>query len=318
MLQRILAISTLALAAFAAAGPAHGDGLVAATAPPPVRMQYGSVAIEASIGVMQGEANEYVYRPDHTTVSQLVWAFDNDVVFNGGIAVMPLDWLALGIRARTNISDPSTMDDYDWFRPPENDLGCPNDYCHSHHDNTSLTSYLSVDAYLAATFYENSWIAFKALAGYKRDSQSWRAIGGYANYTTYAPGQLVISYDQVWRAPYLGLQFNGEWDRWTLQGRVIGSWWVDGQDQDNHHIRTLLFTDNFGASNMVGANAHIGYRLTQNLMLKGEYDLQQWDLAKGPSTNFDYTTGVTVFNGGNAAGGQSISQTFSLGAELDY
>jgi hypothetical protein len=78
------------------------------------------------------------------------------------------------------------------------------------------------------------------------------------------------------------VQFNGEWDRWTLQGRVIGSWWASGQDEDDHHLRTLLFTEKFGESNMVGANAHVGYRLTQNLLLKGEYDLQQWDLAKVP------------------------------------
>jgi outer membrane protease len=279
-------------------------------------MQYGSVAVEASIGVMYGEANEYVYRTDHTTVSQLVWAFDNDVVFNGGIAVSPLDWLTLGVRARTNIGASSTMDDYDWTRLGD-DITCPNDYCHSHHDATHLVSYLSVDAYMAATFYENRWLALKALAGYKRDSQSWEAWGGTANFFT-PPPSIIISYDQVWRAPYLGLQFNGEWDRWTLQGRVIGSWWVDGQDQDNHHLRTLLFTEQFGESDMVGANAHVGYRLTQNLMLKGEYDLQKWDLAKGPSTNFNYATHVTEFNDGNAAGAQSISQTFSLGAVLEY
>ena len=214
MLQRILAISTLALAAFAAAGPAHGDGLVAATAPPPVRMQYGAVAIEASIGVMQGEANEYVYRPDHTTVSQLVWAFDNDVVFNGGIAVMPLDWLALGIRARTNISDPTAIPTTTTRALPRTCPSTPN----SRRRSTRIAGSPSKRSRLQA------------------------------------------------RQPV-----------------VAGHWRV----RQPHHV-------------CAGSACH------------------QWDLAKGPSTNFDYTTGVTEFNGGNATGGQSISQTFSLGAELDY
>jgi outer membrane protease len=80
----------------------------------------------------------------------------------------------------------------------------------------------------------------------------------------------------------------------------------------------LLFTEPFGESNMVGANAHVGYRLTQNLLLKGEYDLQQWDLAKGPSADVDYSTGQRSFRSWNAAGGESITQTVSFGAVLEY
>jgi outer membrane protease len=57
--------------------------------------------------------------------SQLVWAFDNNPVLNLGAAVNPLDWLALGIRARFNIGDDSKMDDYDWLP------SCPNYFCHS-------------------------------------------------------------------------------------------------------------------------------------------------------------------------------------------
>jgi outer membrane protease len=116
----------------------------------------------------------------------------------------------------------------------------------------------------------------------------------------------------------VGAQLNAEWYKWTLQGRLIGSWWAGGNDVDDHHLRTLLFTDGFGESNMLGANAHVGYRLTPNLMLKGEYDLQQWQLAKGPSTETNYTTGAVTHRPFNAAGGQSITQTISLGAVLEY
>ncbi|KAB2942566.1 MAG: omptin family outer membrane protease [Hyphomicrobium sp.] len=314
MLHRVPTLSVFVLAMHCA-----GTSAGAQTSSPKATRQYNNVALEASIGLMQGEANEYVYRADNSKVSQLVWAFDNVAVFNGGIAITPLNWLALGARFRTKISDSSTMDDYDWTRPGDTDRClATDDFCHSHHNDTTLTNYLSVDAYMAAIFYETDTIALTALVGYKRDSQAWQARGGWANYTTFAPGQLVISYEQNWQAPYLGLQFNGEWHRWTVQGRVIGSWWVGGKDEDNHHLRTLLFTEHFGESNMVGANAHVGYRLTPNLMLKGEYDLQQWDLAKGLSSELNYTSGVVESSGWNAAGAQSITQTVSFGAILEY
>jgi len=299
------------------AGYAAADGYEPVKTAAPLTIVKG-VEVEAGLGIMQGEANEYVYRRDGSKISQLVWAFDNNLVFKGGLAVRPWSWLAVGARFITNVTDGSAMDDYDWI-PQSAPNGCPNGFCHSQHPETELQSYLSVDAYLAATFYQSSWIALTALAGYKRDSAHWEARDGLSNYTNdYVPGRLAISYDQVWDAPYLGLQFNGEWNRWTLQGRVIGSWWVSGQDEDDHHLRSLLFTEKFGESSMVGANAHVGYRLTDHLLLKAEYDLQQWQLAKGPSADVDYETGDRSYRGWNAGGGQSITQTVLFGAALEY
>jgi len=299
----------------AAGAPALADGFEPIKTAPPVTVAKG-VEVEAAIGWMQGEANEFVYREDGSKLSQLVWAFDNDLVFKGGIAVRPLDWFVVGARFMTNISEGSALDDYDWI--PESDPdGCPGGLCQSRSSNTKLQSFLSVDAYVAARFYQSQWMALSALAGYKRDSASWEAFGGWANYTTLPPG-LGISYNQVWQAPYLGLQVNGAWQRWRLQGRIIGSWWAGGKDEDDHHLRTLLFTEHFGESNMIGANAHLGYRLTENLLLKAEYDLQQWQLAKGPSASVDYSTGERGFTDWNAAGGESITQTVLFGAALEY
>jgi outer membrane protease len=312
MLLRVIAISGVLLGC----APALAQG-VPATAAPPARMQYANVELEASIGVMQGEANEYVFRDNSVRLSQLVWAFDNDTVFNAGAAVRPLEWLALGIRAKTNITENSNMDDYDWLRPGEPLYDrCFNGFCHSWH-GTNLTNYLSVDAYAAAKFYEASWIRLNALAGYKRDSARWESWGGYANHSVYER-TLIINYQQAWEAPYLGFQFNSEWNRWTLQGRVIGSWWASGKDQDNHRTTSVLFSDHFGESNMVGANAHVGYRLTPNLMLKGEYDFQQWELSKGSAHSFNYETGARSATPYNGAGGDSLTQTISVGAVLAY
>jgi len=43
-----------------------------------------------------------------------------------------------------------------------------------------------------------------------------------------------------------------------------------------------------------------------------------WDIAKGPTTELNYATGVTTYHPGDVAGAQSISQTVSLGAILEY
>ncbi len=301
-------------------GTARADGYASDKTAAPLQIVKG-IEVEAALGIMQGEANEFVYRPDGSKLSQLVWAFDNNLAFKGGIAARPWSWLAVGARFTTNITDGSTMDDYDWYRPSESnyaDCASSGGFCHSHHPDTTLTSYLSVDAYVAGTFYRDRWLSLTALAGYKRDSQSWDALDGPSNYAPMVPGRRSISYDQVWNAPYLGLQFNGDWQRWTLQGRVIGSWWAGGKDEDMHHIPGDHYIEHFGESNMVGANAHVGYRLTENWMLKAEYDLQQWQLAKGPSYVSNAGTGRSEWSPWNAAGGESITQTIFLGAGLEY
>ena len=302
----------------AVASGARADGYQAVKTADPLPIVKG-VEVEAGLGFMQGEANEYVYRRDGSKLSQLVWGFDNNLVFKGGIAVRPWSWLAVGARFMTNITDGSGMDDYDWIPESDPEDGCPGDKCHSHHPNTDLEEYLSVDAYAAATFYQNRWLTLTALAGYKRDSAQWQAYDGLSNYSNdYVPGRLSITYKQVWEAPYVGLQFLSAWDRWSLQGRVIGSWWAGGQDHDYHHLRPLVFDANFGQSNMIGANAHIGYRLTDNWSLKVEYDLQKWQLAKGPTYQLNPDTGQETFSAWNAEGADSVAQTVLLGAMLEY
>jgi plasminogen activator len=299
----ILAAAAGATEAFA--GPAANDA-------PAAQWQRGGVALEASLGVMNGEANEYVYNPDGSTLSRLIWTFDDVIVLNAGLAVTPWPWLTVGARGRINVTEDSTMDDFDYGI-----FGCPGLLCHSHHESTNLRELTSLDAYVAATVLAHEHATLKLLAGYKRDSQSWQAYGGTANYTVLPPG-LGISYEQLWRAPYIGVSFDGSWERWELGARVIGSWWAQGEDLDNHHLRGLLFADAFGRSEMIGVNAHLGYLVNANVSLKAEYDMQRWDVAKGPTYIKDYVFAQGFFIPGDAAGGDSESHTVSVGVNVNY
>lgn len=306
VLKLFLTLLAGALLPAAALAGSVADGAAA------THWQRGSIALEASIGVLNGEANEYVYNPDGSTLSRLVWTFDDVVVLNAGLAVSPWSWLALGARGRISISDDSTMDDFDYGI-----FGCPGLLCHSHHESTYLKDLTSFDAYVAATVLSDEHATLKLLAGYKRDSQSWQAYGGTANYGVLPPG-LGISYEQLWRAPYIGAAFDGRWQSWVLGARVIGSWWAEGEDLDNHHLRGLLFADAFGRSEMIGINAHLGYLLNANVGLRAEYDMQRWGIAKGTTYIKDYVFGQEFFIPDDAAGGDSESHTVSLGVDVTY
>jgi plasminogen activator len=277
------------------------------------------LSVSASIGIMNGEANEYVFDPaaNGRTVSRLIWKFDNDVVLNGGLAFRPWHWLTLGAMGRIKLTDSSTMDDFDY-----NIAGCPpaaggGTLCHSHHDNTLLRKADMLDLYAAGTFYRTHGWSFSALLGYRWEDYKWQAYGGTANYGVLPPG-LGITYEQWWEAPYIGLQAKGEWGNWSLGGRVIGSWWVDSHDRDNHHLRTILFTDQFGRSDMIGVNIKAGFKIHPNATITVGYDYQDWGLAKGPTTATDYTTNVTTVFPGNAAGADNHNHTVSIGLKYKF
>ena len=278
-----------------ASSPAFADGTVASIKDEPAsRWNYGGVSLETTVGVMNGEANEYVYNPDGSVLSQLIWTFDDVVVLNADLAISPLTWLTVGIRGSINLTEDSTMDDFDF---PGAVCGIPGPFCHSHHEHTNLEHYLTVDAYVAGTVlshnnaYSNA--SLKLLAGYKRQDQEWDAFDGVANYAVLPPG-IGISYEQTWRAPYIGVSADAEWHKWIVGGRVIGSWWVDSQDEDTHHLRNLRFNEEFGRSDMVSVNAKVGYRLTPHVSVLGTYDWQKWDVAKGPTVISNATTGQST------------------------
>ncbi len=269
-------------------------------------------SVDVGLGVVSGEANEYVYNGDGSKLSQLIWKYDNNLVLKGGAEWTPsrIHWLALGVKGSINLNDSSTMDDWDWGVED-----CPGGICHSHHEDTRLERKTEVDLHASATFVRQGNFTLAGLVGYKWDYSKWQAYGGTANYAT-LPAGLGITYEQWWETPYIGLQAKAEHGRWSFMGKIIGSWWADGHDEDNHHLRGLLFTEEFGSSDMIGATAQLGYNVQRGLSVTLTYEYQAYDLAKGSTTITDYEEGGTAVIPGDVAGGDNTTHTIMLG--LDY
>ncbi len=276
--------------------------------------EYG-VTAGLSIGVMNGEANELVYYPNGSTLSHLIWTFDNVAVLTGSIGYK---WNAfsIGVKGRINLTDDSTMDDFDF---PGTVCGIAGPFCQSHHENTTVEHSRMLDVHAGWQFYRSGGLALKGLVGYKWDNNSWVAVGGTSNYTPPFRNIPVISYEQWWQAPYLGLEVSGEWNAWNVNARVIGSKWVSGRDEDNHHLRTLLYKDEFGDDNeMLAVNLQAGYRLSKNIRMTAGYDYERYFTAKGSTSELDYSTGTTRFFADDGAGGNSETHTVSIGVKVNY
>lgn len=272
------------------------------------------IVTEFSVGVMNGKAQELVYNPGGSKLSQLDWTFDNVAMFNAATSYQLLPWLKLGVKGSMNLSDSSGMDDYDFnlpgFCPP------PDFTCHSNHPNTKLRQARTWDVYGQADFFKRGGLTIGALVGYKDTFYKWSAIGGTANYAVLPPG-LGISYEQSWSTPYIGLAFSSTHDAWTLHGRIIGSTWAKGDDRDDHHLRGLRFTDKFGSTDMVSADVGVAYRFNRYVSATVDYRYERWGTGKGPTTIVDTVNGGSLVIPGDAAGANATTHAVSVGLKVD-
>ncbi|MGL4286199.1 MAG: omptin family outer membrane protease [Phreatobacter sp.] len=308
-------IRPLLLPATMLAGQILGATGASAQAQTPLRTWQAttdSVTVDASIGIMNGTAREYVLNPNGSMLSKLTWDIKNVAMFQAGLAYRPLDWLTLGLKGATNLSGASFMHDYDYNLPQCPPLPGGGSECHSSHPDTTLRNAFLVDAFAAARFLRLGPVELSAIAGYKADYYYWQAIGGTLNYAAPTPGN-GISYAQMWRAPYLGLGMQAEFGRWSLHGRFIASVWATVTGVDNHHNRALLFTDRLGPSQMMAAELGLGYRLNDTVTLTADYRYQAWRIAQGPSTEDRMNGSPPIVYRGKSSGASNHSHTVSVG-----
>jgi plasminogen activator len=320
--RSVLAVSVSALAVGAAVSGALAEGETEAQSQwdpaieiVPVKRE---IELSASLGILNGEAREYVYDSGNgRTVSRLDWDFENVPMLTAGAAWQASDWFRFQLRGSTNLATHSKMADYDWnigVCPPD---GMGGDFCESYHSGTRLVSAYMLDA--SVRFHELTLAGFAIapVAGFKWDYYSWRAYNGVANYAPDFNNGLGISYEQWWSTPYLGLEVSRTFGKLDLKARGIFSDWGEGHDRDHHHNRSILFKETFDNVRVYGADVGARYALTERVGVTLDYSFTSWQLTKGPATINDLANNTIGLVPGDAAGASNATHLVSLGVSID-
>lgn len=277
-----------------------------------------------SIGYLHGESNEYVYVPeiDHT-LSELNWKLKDVWVLGLGGSFAPLSWLNFNADIFFKLNDgDGTMNDYDYFI---------RDFQYTHHSNhqqVDLTKGLMFDINAEMTFYEYDKSKFYGIVGFKHDTWEWEAYGGTYMYSSYYLYDTVgtfddvkgITYEQEFYAPYLGLGFESSLSQTpiTFSGRVIGTFWAWGEDKDQHHLRSLVFEEEFDSGTMFGFDLAARYNFTDNFSVSLSYRYHKYSNMEGETTITDITTGEVYEYEGDVAGMDNYAGLLSLGAVVTF
>lgn len=278
-----------------------------------------------SLGAINGESGEYVYVPRlNHKLSQLDWTIEDVYMLGLGGSISPLSWLKLNADIWFKLNDgDGTMDDYDWYLVNFQYTDW------SHHENVDLTKGIMFDVNAELTFYRWEGSNFFGIAGFKHDNWEWEARGGDFVYSTnflydtvgsFPDDELGITYEQKFYAPYIGIGFSATLNPTpiTFSGRFIGSPVVFGEDKDQHHMRDLVFEEDFDSGTMFAIDLSGAYNFTKNFSVMLSYHYQKFDEMNGETTVTDTTTGeVTKFDG-DVAGMDHSSDMISVSAIVNF
>ncbi|MFT5702547.1 MAG: plasminogen activator [Desulforhopalus sp.] len=251
-----------------------------------------SKAVRFTLGVgagyLSGESTELVYVPElnNYKLSELTWKIDNlfMVGVNGVLEVG--SWLSFNFDGWFKATDgDGTMDDYDW-------LAQGYDWTHwSHHEDTDVTDGSIIDVSANFAFFRAQNAVLTGIVGYKRDNFGWEARGGDYTYSyggfrdysgSFADGELGISYEQTMESFYGGLGFSADFsNRFHLAGRVIYSPFVQGEATDYHHMRNIVFYDDFEDGDLIAFDLSGTFGLTEKLGLEVGFQYQKYDTMQG-------------------------------------
>ena len=285
-----------------------------------------SIDLSFYSGYVSGKSQEIVYSQTDSgeiyRLSQLDWQIQNLWVIGGIVSANFLDNRLHFVFDGWGkaIASSSIMVDRDWL-----DKSSIERLTHISWSRSYLKTAYKLVGEMGYDFYQKKWgrLGFDTclLTGYEYFRLFWEDLGGYYIYDSGLdfgmwPEQLGISYNQEFSIPYFGLQVELEWNEMIaidLYGKF--SWSAYVNEQDVHHLREIVFDDEFENGQYWMLGGAFSWRFWKNLECDLKYDYEQLNNAIGKITMQRADQTKTRSEGGGLA---HHHQTLSLGLSAAF
>lgn len=292
--------------------------------------QQNVLSVELMSQVVQGTATEYVFWGGSSghKASELIWSIDNVPLYGIDIGYVVRDRFRISLKWAETISDrDSVMDDFDWvdsWSDPDNILATEEWTHWSHHDDTRLTkgSIAELTGEILHPINRGLYLGF--IVGVTRDFWSWDAYGGSYIYSqdgfrdisgNFDSDELLISYQQEFITPYIGVGIYQNYGRFHFSGKISGSGLVIGKAIDHHYARALKTVDRFLLGRMLRLELYTAYELGRQLSLQTALNYQKYDLMVG-DTEWTEDGVMTTYANGAGADLEYLTLTFGFGVKF--
>lgn len=269
-----------------------------------------------SLDKANGMADEIVY-DEAKKISQLEWDIKNLKMLSLGFNSQFSDSFGARIKFSNAINNgDGKMIDYDWIG--KNYDGNIN-YANWTHRSISDVKIQKAQQFDIAGSYNLYKDELKFNLGFKNDRFKWRDYGGSYIYSSldenYEPiafrdqvgnfnGERGITYEQNFRTPYIGLEYQKELFDKEIYGNIFGNYsnLVYAHDTDIHHQGNLKFDEYFKNGKYYNWGANIFSKVKENLYLGVGYEYVYYpenrgymivqDLATGESYKYENSAGI--------------------------
>lgn len=250
-------------------------------------------SIRGSIGVLNGEAGEYVYDGSHK-LSELTW--DLSQVIMAGLIFSSRIGERFSVNAGfwTALNDGNgEMTDYDWFIEGL-------DWTHYSRSDVKVESARVFDINAGFMVFERGAFRLSALAGYKHEFWEWSDEFYEYIYSSFMPpfyfrdirgsmgGVSAIDYEQTYNIPYVGLNAAGQlghnlnWSVYFLYSPI-----VKAEDKDHHKLREdfgpggVHYEETFKNIDYIAFGATAAIQVNDNLQIGGQLHAQNVPESRG-------------------------------------
>jgi plasminogen activator len=290
-----------------------------------------------SIDKLNGKADEIVY-DGGKKISHLEWDIKNLKMLSLGFtSKIPdlfegnSDLFETRIKFSNAINGGNGgMVDYDWIGKNYDGNKNHENWTHRSFSDVKIQKAQQFDIAGSFNLYKEE---FRFNIGYKYDRFKWRDYSGSYIYSSLNKEQTEsiafrdqvgnfngirsITYQQIFKTPYIGLEYQKELFDKKIYGNIFGNYsnLVSAEDEDMHHQRNLRFNEYFKNGEYYNWGVNIFGRIKENLYLGAGYEYVYYPENRGYTIMKDLNTNKS-YKYENSAG---IKNEFSkISVNLKY
>ena len=236
-------------------------------------------SLTISLDRVNGIADEIVY-DGAKKLSHLEWDIKNLKMLSLGLNSQFFNGFGARIKFATAINNgDGKMVDYDWVGDNFDGNIDHNNWTHRSISNVKIQKAQQFDIAGSYNLYKDE---LKFNLGYKHDRFKWRDYGGSFIYSEFGFRDYVgnfddergITYEQTFKTPYIGLEYQKELFDKEIYANIFGNYsnLVYAHDTDIHHQRNLKFDEYFKNGKYYNWGANIFGKVKENIYLGLGYE----------------------------------------------
>lgn len=289
-------------------------------------------SLTISLDKVNGKADEIVYEGGKK-LSHLEWDIKNLKMLSLGLDSQFFNGFGARVKFSNAINQGNgKMVDYDWVGDGYDGNLNHDNWTHRSISNVKIKRAQQFDIAGTYSLYKDE---LKFNFGYKYDHFKWSDYGGsyiysdtdeetdemisFRTYTGTFNNEVGITYEQTFKTPYIGLEYQKELFDKKVYANIFGNYsnLVSAEDEDIHHLRNIKFNEYFKNGKYYNLGTNIFGKIKENIYLGLGYEFVYYPENRGYAITQFLDTGK-AYRSEDSAGIKNKFSKISLNLKYNF